>query len=296
MFPITVLLPHGDVKLQIPVSIQGSPRRCLALTLPKIAPQEQVHEVRQSIIEMPDAIRYSCFHLELNGEPINDFAQISDVKGLVADAELRLVEAPYTEKEARIHFVRIRELIGAAGDRPDTIQGLLGGLALYDDVVANPDLENPEKEYDFTTPASFSTLLPRATEPAPKTVKGISLSAWNPPPAYWRQKGHLLYLLITTNEGEQHQVTAHVGGFFVNKSSNTKFDPLPRLAPKDHAAHSLLTLIEDISPSFSDAFEELHKYGSQKEPHSTFQRATPCRQRPGSSPRRPHQPALTSPT
>jgi protein TIF31 len=184
------------------------------------------------------------------------------------------VEDPYTEKEARVHLVRTRELIGAAGDRTDVVQGVLAGLSLFDGVAtesAKADEATATNEYDFGAAPSLSTLLPKETEPAPKTVKSISLSSWNPPPAYLRQKGHLLYLIVTTNEGEQHQITAHVGGFYVNKSSNSKFDPFPRPAPKAAAAHSLLTLIEQLSPSFAASFKQLQEYNSRKDPLATFQ-------------------------
>ena len=242
-----------------------------------VSPQEQVHEVRQSIIELPAALQYSCFHLEFNGERINDFVQISEVKGLGPEAEVRLVEDPYTEKEARVHLVRIRELIGAAGDRTDIVQGVLAGVSLFDGVAAESgDAEEAKEapaiqEYDFGAAPSLSNLLPKETEPAPKTVKSISLSSWNPPPAYLRTKGHLLYLVVTTNEGEQHQITAHVGGFYVNKSSNSKFVPLPRPAPKANAAHSLLTLVEQLSPSFAATFRQLQEYNGQKDALATFQ-------------------------
>lgn len=257
VFPVTIVLPHEPKELKIMVS-----------------PQEQIHEVRQAIIELPDALQYSCFHLEFNGERINDFITISEVKGLGPDSEVHLVEDPYTEKEARVHVVRVRELIGAAGDRTDTVQGVLVGLSLYDGVAPKP-VEGSEaagvQEYDFSVSPSLSTLLPKETEPAPKTIKGISLSSWNPPPAYLRTKGHLLYLVVTTNEGEQHQITAHVGGFYVNKSSNSKFDPFPRPAPKAAAAHSLLSLIQQISPSFAASFQQLQEYNGLKDALATFQ-------------------------
>lgn len=230
--------------------------------------------MRQSIIEHPSAHEYSCFHLEYDGERINDFVQISDVKGLGPDAEVHVVEDPYTEKEARIHLVRIRELIGAAGDRTDTVQGILAGVSLFDSVSPRQE-ESSEPaavpEYEFNAPPSLATLLPPESDPAPKTVKAISLSSWNPPPAHLRQKGHLLYLIVTTNEGEQYQITSHVGGFYVNKSSNSKFDPLPRAAPKGHSAHSLLSLIKDISPSFAAQFTQLQEFNSRKDPLATFQ-------------------------
>ncbi|KAI6371638.1 Intracellular distribution of mitochondria [Pyricularia grisea] len=251
---LTIVLPQNSEKIPIAVS-----------------PHEQVHEVRQSIIEMPNALQYSCFHLEHKGERINDFAQISEIKDIADGDEIHLVEDPYTEKEARIHLIRVRELIGAAGDRTDSVQGILPGLSVYDTVAAEARNATTVGEYDFNAGPNVKALLPKENDPQPKTVKAIQVSPWNPPPAHFRQKGHLIYLIITTNEGEQFQITGHVGGFFVNKSSNSKFDPLPRAGPKAYAAHSLLTLIEQLSPAFSKAFTELQEYTNQREPLSTFQ-------------------------
>jgi protein TIF31 len=245
---------------------------------PQVSSQEQIHDVRQSIIELPDAFQYSCFHLEHKGERINDFIQLSEVKDLTPESELCLVEDPYTEKEARIHIVRVRELIGAAGDRTDTLHGILSGMSLHDSVTVSKATSNgtsasahPMAEYDFQASGVLSTLLPRPQEPSPKTVKVISVSPWNPPPYHLRQKGHLLYLQVTTNEGEQYQITSHVSGFYVNKSSNSKFDPFPRVAPRGHTAHSLLTLIDELSITFDAAFKKLQDFNNLKEPLSTFQ-------------------------
>ncbi|OHF00582.1 hypothetical protein CORC01_04121 [Colletotrichum orchidophilum] len=262
---LTIKLPNEPGQMQITVS-----------------PQEQVHEVRQSIIDLPVAFQYTCFHLEHRGQRINDFLPISDIEGLVESPEVILVEDPYTEKEARIHLVRIRELIGAAGDRTDAVQGILPGLSLLDTVLPpsaeqsnreqNEAAKETKEEYSFGVPVPISTLLPPVEEEeVPKTVKTITLSPWNPPPPHLKQKGHLLYLLATTNEGEQHQITAHVGGFFINKSSNAKFDPFPRPAPKTASNHSLLGLLDQISPSFSASFLKLQEFNNRKDPLATFQ-------------------------
>lgn len=248
----------------------------------QVSPQEQVHEVRQSIIDLPIAFQYTCFHLEHRGERINDFLTIGDIPDLAEIPEVDLVEDPYTEKEARIHLVRIRELIGAAGDRTDAVQGVLPGLSLLDGVAPlseeqadgeqAQEAKEPKEGYTFGAPVPISTLLPPPSdEEAPKTIKSISLSPWNPPPCHLKQRGHLLYLVATTNEGEQHQITAHVGGFFINKSSNSKFDPFPRPAPKGQASHSLLTLLDLVSPSFSTAFLKLQEFNNRKDPLATFQ-------------------------
>ena len=218
---------------------------------------------------------------------MNDFVELSEVKGLEAGSEIRLIEDPYTEKEARMHMIRIRDLIGAAGDRVDTLLGISAGLSLHDAIVPVQELDSnvrngkPSKntlgdshamaDYDLNAPAKHETILPSAQDHAPKTVKSISVSPWNPPLHHLRQKGHLLYLQLTTNEGEQHQITAHVSGFFVNKSSNSKFDPLPRPAPKCYAAHSLLALIAKLSPSFESCFKTLQEHNSRNDPLVKFQ-------------------------
>jgi protein TIF31 len=199
------------------------------------------------------------------------------VPGLKADSELTLVEDPYTEKEARMHVIRIRELIGAAGDRTDTLQGIMAGLSLHDTVGLDESGKPKATEqtaladYDFKAPASVKNILPPPQEAAPKTVKSISVSPWNPPPYHLRSKGHLLYLIVTTLEGDQYQITSHVGGFYVNKSSNFKFDPFPRPAPRDHSAHSLLTVISSLSPLFQENFQALLDHNAKKDLLTIFQ-------------------------
>ena len=247
-----------------------------------VTKQEQVQDVRQSVVESPDTFQYTCFHLEHNGEKINDFVELSEVKDLKPDSELVLVEDAYTEKEARMHVVRIRELIGAAGDRSDQLHGICAGLSLHDELFGAPqaqssaadkkkaDQGNALADYDVTTAGSIDSILPVSQESLPKTIKSLSVSPWNPPPYHLRQRGHLLYLQLTTLEGEQFQVTATISGFYVNKSSSNKFDPFPRPAPKNNNAHSLLSLISVLSPSFNTAFVELQKANGAKDLLTTF--------------------------
>ncbi|KAF9251321.1 hypothetical protein DTO013E5_1668 [Penicillium roqueforti] len=288
LFQITVKLPHAPHKIQVMVSSQ-----------------EQVQDVRQSIVELPGTFQYTCFHLEFNGNRINDFVELSEVPDLEADSEIVLVEDPYTEKEARMHIVRIRELIGASGDRVDNLHGISAGLSLHDAITADAikagesDKEHSLSKYDLTGPSPLQTILPIAEAPLPKTVKSISLSAWNPVPYNLRQKGHLLYLVVSTNEGEQFQITAHVSGFFVNKCSSVRFDPSPKPThPKKGSAHSLLTLISQLSPSFDASFEALQEYNNEKDLLTTFpfQNAIPNSPwliAPSSSSLNAHQPDIT---
>ncbi|RMZ76773.1 hypothetical protein DV737_g4649, partial [Chaetothyriales sp. CBS 132003] len=261
LFPVSVKLPHAPYTMKVMVSSQ-----------------EQVQDVRQSIVETPDTFQYTCFHLEHNGQRVNDFVELSEVSDIKPGSELVLVEDAYSEKESRMHVVRVRELIGAAGDRSEQLHGIAAGLSLYDERFGAGNSgggaaheDNGLAGYDLAGQAVLSTLLPAsAADSLPRTVKSLGVSAWNPPPLHLRQRGHLLYLQVTTNEGEQYFITGAVSGFFVNKCSSNKFDPFPRAAPKNHAAHSLLSLISMLSPSFNDTFAELQKINGQKDLLTTF--------------------------
>ena len=121
-----------------------------------VSTQEQVQDLRQSIMESPGTVQYSCFHLEHQGGRINDYVELSDVKGFAAGSELKLVEDPYTEKEARIHLMRIRDIIGAVGNRVDTLHGIAAGLSLHDVVSPWKDPATPSAPPDKTANASPS--------------------------------------------------------------------------------------------------------------------------------------------
>ena len=140
-----------------------------------VSTQEQVQDIRQSIVDTPHTFQYSCFHLEHKGKRINDFVELSEVAEIVQEPEVELKEDPYTEAQARMHIVRTRELIGAAGDRTDLVMGVDAGMSLCDgvEVPASKDgkeLGSPVSDYDLNAPGNVSIMTPKLREAAPKTV------------------------------------------------------------------------------------------------------------------------------
>jgi protein TIF31 len=241
-----------------------------------VSTQEQVQDIRQSIVDQPHTFQYSCFHLEHKGKRINDFVELSEVPDIMEDPVCTLVEDPYTEAQARMHIVRVRELIGAAGDRTDLVMGIDAGTSLCDGVEITDSKDqredtNPVTGYDLNAPGPISAMLAKMRDPAPKTIKSLSLSPWNPPPYNLRNRGHLLYLQVTTNEGEHFSITSHVSGFYVNRSTGHKFDPAPKISPKAYSAHSLISLIALVSPSFDASFSSLQEYNGQRDPLASYQ-------------------------
>lgn len=268
----TETTPPTENVFQLTIKLPRVPRQ----TEITVSTQEQVQDIRQSIVDTPQTFQYSCFHLEHQGKRINDFVELSEIPGIVEDPVLQLVEDPYTEAQARMHVVRVRELIGAAGNRTDLVVGIDAGLSLCDGVElpeaqSGKEEASPVADYNLSTSGSVATLLSKPRESAPKTVKNLSLSSWNAPPYHLRMRGHLLYLQVTTHEGEQHYITSHVSGFYVNKSTNHKFDPTPRSSPKAASAHSLVNLLSEISPSFDGLFQRLQVYNGQRDPLASYQ-------------------------
>ncbi|KAL9036367.1 MAG: hypothetical protein Q9214_006166, partial [Letrouitia sp. 1 TL-2023] len=192
VFQIKVILPHQPYEIEIMVSVILHELSIIIVTKAQVSTQEQVQDLRQSIVEQPAAFQYSCFHLEHHGQKINDYSDLSDVKTLAAGFELRLIEDPYTEKEARMHVVRVRELIGAAGNRVDTLHGISAGVSLHENVLPwcgaeqhNSDRQKPAAsktiegvnalaDFQPQGPPSLQTLIPPAQELLPKTIKALT--------------------------------------------------------------------------------------------------------------------------
>lgn len=251
-----------------------------------------MQDFRALIIDSPEAYQYSCFHLEYDGKHVNEFIEFSELSGFAAGSVLTLKEDLYTERDARMHVIRIKELIGTSTPRDDPLFGNSAGLSLHASVTnldktqeqsGNSNATNGSGIDAPTTgastslsidsnegPVSISSLLPLHEEPPPRTVKSLTLSQWGAPSCYLRAKGHLLYLQLTTLEGDQYHITSHIRGFYINNSSSNKFDPSPRVGPKAASAHSLLTLIETISPSFEKSFQSLLNFNLRRNPLTNY--------------------------
>lgn len=96
----------------------------------------------------------------------------------------------------------------------------------------------------------------KKTEYLKPALKSLALSSWNPVNTSRRVYGDLFYLSIKTLEGEILNVTANVTGFYVNNSSENKFDPSMKISGKSNKDFSLLDLLVSISPKFSEQLLE----------------------------------------
>lgn len=190
---------------------------------------------------------------------MNEYLELSLIPDLPLDASLSIIQDNYNDRTARAHFLRIKELVtpnafGGKGLGEDW--GIAGGSTLAEQIQgASPPTPTDLGNY-FTQPlpSLVSVLNPtRSSNPQVCSVKILILSHWNPPPPHRRTQGDLMYISFTSSEGELHHITGHIKGFYVSRSTNQKFDPTSK-NPQKLPTHSLLTLLQSLSPAVQKAF------------------------------------------
>ena len=218
------------------------------------------------------------------GERVSEWTELREVfKDVPKDQRsLYITHVPFNEADARAHVQRLRDLLTGGHADPTTI-GIDAAISVHD-AVKNPDAwstptngtvakkNNKNADAEAEKPLPFSdwagwnpatstaNLIPsqaRRARQLPVCLRHLSLSAWNPPPQHLKLQGHLLYIQIGTLEGESVQVTASTHGFYINRTSGSKFDPAPRPAGQDFASCSLFDLLCGFSPQFLANFAKL---------------------------------------
>ncbi|KAJ2612495.1 Intracellular distribution of mitochondria [Coemansia sp. RSA 1804] len=100
--------------------------------------QETIQDLKQVVSETPATIEHSCFYLTLNGQRLNDFVELGEIEGLKKDSHLAVVEDQYTEREARIHVCRLRDLLVGPTTANPNVAGLDAGASIFS-TVKYPD-------------------------------------------------------------------------------------------------------------------------------------------------------------
>ncbi|KAI8636869.1 clustered mitochondria-domain-containing protein [Parasitella parasitica] len=261
-YQLTIKLPEGGEDIKIITS-----------------PRENIQDIKQSIMESPETCANSCFYLAFKGKRVNDYLELGEIEGITPESELELVQDNYTERDVRLHISRLRDLLGGPyKPNPSTI-GIDPAISFLTAITGEIDEEmveedkkiddlfsdEPIPEHAFTNVDikerfKLSKLVPSSFQRvAPECIKSLALSGWNPVPHRQRMMGDLLYLAVNTLENEIVHITASTKGFFVNNSTNNKFDPAHSHFKKA-SAHSLITLLQKVSPLFQKKFLALQEF------------------------------------
>uniref|UniRef100_A0A8D3DXA1 Clustered mitochondria protein homolog n=1 Tax=Scophthalmus maximus TaxID=52904 RepID=A0A8D3DXA1_SCOMX len=255
----------------------------------QVSPQEMVQEIHQVLIDREDTCHRTCFSLQLDGNVLDNFAELKSIEGLQEGSLLKVVEEPYTVREARIHVRHIRDLLKSL-DPSDAYNGVdcnsLSFLSIFTDGDLGDSGQRKKKgndleQIDCTPPEHILPgskerplvpLQPQNKDWKPmQCLKVLTMSGWNPPPGNRKMHGDLMYLYMVTVEERHISVTASTRGFYLNQSTTYTFNPKP--ANPSFLSHSLVELLSQISPAFKKNFTALQKKRVQRHPFERI--ATP---------------------
>uniref|UniRef100_A0A4X1UE46 Clustered mitochondria protein homolog n=1 Tax=Sus scrofa TaxID=9823 RepID=A0A4X1UE46_PIG len=207
----------------------------------QVSPQEMVQEIHQVLMDREDTCHRTCFSLHLDGNMLDHFSELRSVEGLQEGSVLRVVEEPYTVREARIHVRHVRDLLKSL-DPSDAFNGVDCNSLSFLSVFTDGDLGDSGKRKkglemdpidctppEYILPGSrerpLCPLQPQNRDWKPlQCLKVLTMSGWNPPPGNRKMHGDLMYLFVITAEDRQVSITASTRGFYLNQVQRHPFE------------------------------------------------------------------------
>lgn len=241
-----------------------------------VSAMELVQEIHQLLMDREETCHRTCFSLQLDGVTLDNFAELKSIENLQEGSVVKVIEEPYTMREARIHVRHIRDLLKSM-DPTDAYNGLECYSLSFLPVITQDEQNDPKRlrEKIDCTPPDY--ILPGTKErnlwplqPGVKNMKGplsvkvLTTSAWNPPPGPRKLHGDLMYLYVITMEDKRFHITACPRGFYINQSSEEVFNPKPDTP--SHLCHSLIDLLTYVSPTFKRNFSAMQRRRSTRHP------------------------------
>ncbi|KAM4808065.1 clustered mitochondria protein homolog [Rhinophrynus dorsalis] len=273
VFDVKIQLPGGDA-----VDIQ-------------VSSKELVQEIIQVLMEHEDSCHRTCFSLQFEGNVLDNFSELKSVEGLKEGSVLKVVEEPYTIREARIHIRHFRDLLKSL-DLTDAYNGVDCSSLSFLSNISEGDIgdsssqeingkkkkrSSPDQSLEAIDCSPPEYILPGSTERPlqplqpisfdkmpPQCLKSLMMSGWNPPPGNRKMHGDLMYLTVITMEDHHINITASNRGFYINQSTAEVFNPKP--GTPSHLCHSLVELLNHVSPAFKKNFSVLQKKRIHRHP------------------------------
>lgn len=254
----------------------------------QISESDIVQELYQMLLERDSTCHRTCFRLYYGGNPLDQFTEIRNIPNIKDNALFRVVEEPYTIREARVHIRHLRDII-RSNDISDAVNGTeLASFTCLANITQTGD-ENrkprtaegraeaeclpPEWLLPGTVEVPLKPLIPLSSseknmaESKPNlncALKQISFSAFNPPPGPRKMKGDVLYLVVDIVEERRFNITCCTAGFYVNASVGDKFRPEKSNAYGGRVHHSIFDLLSELSPHFKKSLAHILKTRAEK--------------------------------
>lgn len=244
-----------------------------------VSPLELVQEIHQRLMDMRETCHRTCFLLRFGGHNMDNFVELRTIEGLTEGSTVKLIEEPYTQRKARIHLRHIRDMSNSLS-QADVFSGQDLASPSFFNVLTGGDISagaadasrSVQLDVDCTPPGfimptakdtPLAGYLLETDEQHKKFLafKSMTMSGWNPPPGPRKLQGDLMYLYVNTIEDKTYHITASTRGFFVNCSTEECFNPKreTQLGRGSHTFHSLVDLLNHISPAFKRNFALIQK-------------------------------------
>lgn len=104
-----------------------------------MSPLELVQEINHQLIDREDTCHRTCFSLQFDGNTLDNFSELKTIEGLKEGSTIRVIEEPYTVREARIHVRHVRDLLKSL-DMSDAYNGVDCSSLSFMNVIAQNDL------------------------------------------------------------------------------------------------------------------------------------------------------------
>uniref|UniRef100_A0A3P8QNN0 Clustered mitochondria protein homolog n=1 Tax=Astatotilapia calliptera TaxID=8154 RepID=A0A3P8QNN0_ASTCA len=226
----------------------------------QVSPQEMVQEIHQVLMDREDTCHRTCFSLQLDGNVLDNFAELKSIEGLQEGSVLKVVEGKILKHQG-LSIMMTKHFGDETGKRKKK-----------GSEMEQIDCTPPEHILPGSKERPLVPLQPQNKDWKPmQCLKVLTMSGWNPPPGNRKMHGDLMYLYIVTVEERHVSVTASTRGFYLNQSTTYTFNPKP--ANPSFLSHSLVELLSQISPAFKKNFTALQKKRVQRHPFERI--ATP---------------------
>lgn len=117
----------------------------------QVSSTEIVQELHQLLMEREDTCHRTCFSLQLDGNTLDNFAELKSIPGLKDGSVIKVVEEPYTCREARIHVKHVRDLLKPS-DWADAYAGTDCASLSFLNAVSGGELSGKKRVVDCTPP------------------------------------------------------------------------------------------------------------------------------------------------
>uniref|UniRef100_A0A8C2ZJZ6 Clustered mitochondria homolog n=1 Tax=Cyclopterus lumpus TaxID=8103 RepID=A0A8C2ZJZ6_CYCLU len=240
----------------------------------QVSSQMLVAELHQVLMEHEISCHCTCFSFQLGGIALDSLTELSSIQSIQDGALIKVVEDPYTVRDARLHLRHVRDLLRSL-DPSDAYNGVNCSSLSYLTFYTKGDKASEKESSDCSPPdyilpgckdRPLIPLQPFRDDCKPlQCLRVLTMSSWNPPPGNRKMHGDLMYLNVLTMEDKELNITSSTRGFYLNQSTTFNFNPKPAL-PKI-LCHSLVELLSQVSPAFRKTFSALQKKRVQQHPY-----------------------------